>query len=337
MTTVDLEPGVYVVAVSGGVDSMSLLHMLVTGENAKPEGGRLHQNHFPLLGKQSPPLPLLPKARAIKLNTPKKTVFIVAHFDHGIRDDSHKDRQLVQTTAAKYHLPFVYNTGGLGAKASEAAARKARYNFLKAVQRATGAKAIITAHHQGDVIDTSIINLLRGTGRRGLSSLKSSQGIYRPLLNYNKQELYDHAKRHDLEWREDLSNQDQKYLRNYVRAKVSSEFRPSQRDRWLKLVARVQQINNLIDIELNDILEQLSLSSSNHLDRRKFISLPHLISKELLHAWLDTNQVPAIDRRTIERLVVAAKTLPSGKRFELSGGWRLLTGKNELALEHVDC
>ena len=82
-----LEPGKYVVAVSGGVDSVTLLHLL----------------------RSDPKLKL-----------------IVAHFDHGIRPESVEDRRFVAELAKQYSLPFVYATGNLGPEASEAAARKAR-------------------------------------------------------------------------------------------------------------------------------------------------------------------------------------------------------------------
>src|SRR4051794_16456164 len=125
-------PGKYVVAVSGGVDSVGLLDLL----------------------RMDP---------GVKLT--------VSHFDHGIRDDSHLDRAHVQALARRYQLPFVYDKGALGPGASEAEARTARYQFLDNVKTKTGAHAIVTAHHQDDVLETAIINLLRGTGRKGLSSL----------------------------------------------------------------------------------------------------------------------------------------------------------------------
>src|SRR4051812_28994279 len=99
--------GRYVVAVSGGVDSMVLLDLLA----------------------RQPDLQLT-----------------VAHLDHGIREDSIKDRQLVQQVAQTHGLPFVYNRVELGAGTSEAAARQARYEFLHQVRRNSLAQAIITAH-----------------------------------------------------------------------------------------------------------------------------------------------------------------------------------------------
>src|SRR5437764_343012 len=128
------KPGKYVVAVSGGVDSVALLDMLARSDDLK---------------------------------------LVVAHFDHGIRKDSAKDRKFVEDLAKNYDLPFVYEEGHLGSGTSEAVARGARYDFLHRVKKSHGAQAIITAHHQDDVLETAIINLLRGTGRKGLTSLTS--------------------------------------------------------------------------------------------------------------------------------------------------------------------
>jgi tRNA(Ile)-lysidine synthetase-like protein len=158
---IQVEPGKYVVAVSGGVDSVVLLDLL-----------RMYPGVH----------------------------VVVAHFDHGIRDDSHLDRAHVQTLAQRYQLPFVYDKGRLGPGASEADARTARYDFLRKAQVASSADAIITAHHQDDVLETAIINLLRGTGRKGLSSLTSGEGIIRPLLEVPKSEIIDYAKRHRLQY-----------------------------------------------------------------------------------------------------------------------------------------
>src|SRR6476469_10942255 len=164
---IEIPGGKYVVAVSGGVDSVVLLDLL-----------RLYPG--------------------VKVT--------VAHFDHGIREDSHLDRAYVAELAKRYRLPFVYDKGQLGPDASEAEARRARYDFLSKVQQKTGSDALVTAHHENDVLETAIINLLRGTGRKGLSSLTNGEGIIRPLLDVPKSEIIDYAKRHGLQWREDSTN-----------------------------------------------------------------------------------------------------------------------------------
>ena len=151
------EPGKYVVAVSGGVDSVALLHLLLEANDERRT----------MNDEDSPSSVLRPPFR-----------FVVAHFDHGIRKDSAEDRKLVQAMAQKIRgLPFVYDEGRLGPRASEATARLARYTFLRRVLQASGARAIVTAHHQDDLLETAIINLLRGTGRKGLTALGSRSDI----------------------------------------------------------------------------------------------------------------------------------------------------------------
>lgn len=123
----------YVVAVSGGVDSVVLLDML-----ARTQTGNV----------------------------------TVAHFDHGIRPGSANDALFVERLAARYRLPFVTRREELGADASEELARNRRYAFLRQeAKRCSG--VIVTAHHADDVVETIAINLSRGTGWRGLAVLNS--------------------------------------------------------------------------------------------------------------------------------------------------------------------
>ena len=127
----------YVVAVSGGIDSVVLLDMLAA-EN--------------------------------------KHDIMVAHFDHGIRPDSADDARFVEGISRQYGFPFVSRREELGAAASEETARNRRYVFLKDIARAHNA-CIVTAHHGDDVVETIAINLLRGTGWRGAAVLDSAHII----------------------------------------------------------------------------------------------------------------------------------------------------------------
>lgn len=119
----------YVVAVSGGVDSVVLLHTLLAHHSRD---------------------------------------IVVAHVDHGIRADSDEDAQFVRSLAERYGVPFEMTRLALGRDASEDQARRERYKFLRAVARRHGG-VIVTAHHADDVVETIAINLQRGTGWRGLA------------------------------------------------------------------------------------------------------------------------------------------------------------------------
>jgi tRNA(Ile)-lysidine synthase len=289
---IELQSGKYVVAVSGGVDSMVLLDLL----------------------RQKPGLEL-----------------VVAHFDHGIRPDSAMDRLFVEATAKSYGLPYGFSEGKLGADASEATARQARYAFLRRLKEEHRADAIITAHHQDDMLETAVINLLRGTGRKGLSSLRSNDEVKRPLLHIPKQELRRYAKAHKLAWREDSTNLDESYLRNYVRHRLLPRLNEVDKRRFLAIINQAAQTNEQLDDELAKLLPP-----AEKLPRKDIIALSHTEACELMATWLRGNGIRGFDRMTLERLVVTAKTAGPGKRVDVINRSVMHVSRKDLALEHIE-
>lgn len=235
-----------------------------------------------------------------------KLKLIVAHFNHGIRTDSNQDEKLVKAMAKKYDLAFEVKQAKLGPSTSEAKARMARYQFLERVQLKYHAKAIITAHHQDDLIETAFINLSRGTGRRGLSSLASNRKVIRPLLHYPKNQLIAYAKDHNLTWREDKTNYDYKYLRNLIRANLATKMTASDKKKMLDNIDKVAVINNSINIEIAKLSRILIIN--NQLNRYKFIELPTEVADEMLLYWLKANKIKELNRPSIKRLSMAIKT-----------------------------
>ena len=268
--------GTYVVAVSGGVDSMVLLDVL----------------------RQRPGLKL-----------------VVAHYDHGMRLGSAADRQLVQDVSHRHGLQFVHEAGHLGTGTSEAKARVARYRFLRSVQAASGARAIITAHHQDDVLETAIMNLLRGSGRRGLTSLKSQADLLRPLLPYSKEQLRDYARAHHLEWHEDPTNADTAYQRNYVRLNILPKFSDGQRAQLLILLEQAAERNDELETHLTSLLH--TQPALDTLKRAWFIRLPHAVAQEVVHTWLRRHGVRDVTRKMVERLVVKMKTARASQQIDV--------------------
>jgi tRNA(Ile)-lysidine synthase TilS/MesJ len=201
---------------------------------------------------------------------------------------------------------------------------------LHRVKQDSGASAIITAHHQDDAFETAILNLLRGTGRLGLSSLRSSPDIIRPLLGVRKADLSAYAQAKQLMWREDSTNSDDKYARNYVRLSITPRFSSSDWLQFQTLLERAKELNDTIDELLGATVQQYTRNTG--LDRRWFMSLPHVVAKEVLIAWLRTAGVQLQDRQRVEQLVVLAKTLAHGKLVDVDAGFQLRITARNLAL-----
>lgn len=256
---------------------------------------------------------------------------VVAHYDHGIRADSVVDRQLVEQTAKGYGLPFFTESGNLGQGASEATARKARYDFLHRVKTRVQAQAIITAHHQDDLVETAIINLLRGTGRKGLSSMQSGDEVIRPLLKVPKAELYDYARKHPkITWHTDSTNASDAYLRNYIRNHLLQGLDGNQRRLLLAYIEKANQTNPVIDsLLLHDIAAH---SKEGALNRSWFIMQPYDVSREIMAAWLRAHDIREFDKRTIERLAVQAKVAFPGKKVDINAGYWLEVAKTSLRI-----
>lgn len=288
----------YVIAVSGGIDSVVLLHMAYT-----------HNQLF---------------IQAIDHDLNNDYQIIVAHFDHGIRKNSRRDREFVQALARHYKLIFEYAEGNLGSAASEAVARKARYDFLQRVKTKHQAQAIMTAHHQDDVLETAIINVLRGTKYKGLSSLKSTKTIIRPLLEIPKTELITFAQRHNLKWREDPSNIDTSHLRNYVRRElmpVLDKRDPSWRDSFLIIIHQAKSLHEQIHSHLSLVMSDHvhKVDKSKRIDRHWFTMLPNQIALEVFAKILSQLIPPlTVDKILMRKAVMFCKTAQSGKKLSLN-------------------
>ena len=261
-----------VVAVSGGVDSVVLLDVLA------------------------------------KTN---KYQLVVAHVNHGIRDDSKEDERLVHGLAGKYELPFELTRLNLPKNASEELARKKRYRWLEEVRVSHGAASIVTAHHQDDVLETMMINILRGTGWRGLVSLRSVSSRVRPLLDMSKAEIVAYALQSRLQWYEDSTNETLDYLRNRVRHMVVPRLTSEQRQRFIGLYKDQLKLRDDIEIETSDILA--NNVKDGRLKRHVIIMSDDSVSLELLRAWLGE----PLERLRLYSLLRFAKTARPGDKWSL--------------------
>jgi len=181
------------VAVSGGVDSVVLLHL----------------------------------CHAIGLN------FGVAHCNFHLREgDSDLDQTFVSELCHQLNIPFFtkeFDTKKYAAEQKvsiQVAARELRYQWFEALLKKKGYSYLLTAHHLDDSMETFFINLSRGTGIEGLLGIpEKTTYVRRPLLVFTREEIEDYATTHQLTWREDYTNAQTKYLRNKIRKNILPVFK----------------------------------------------------------------------------------------------------------------
>lgn len=303
-----LEPGEsVVVAVSGGADSVVLLHCL------------------------------------LRLRAQYSLTLHVAHFDHGLRETSRQDALFVEELAASWGLSATTETwtGGAGQGRSVAAeARRARYRFLDELASQVGATKIALGHHRDDQAETVLLHLLRGSGLRGLRGmLPLREGrLVRPLLGVGREDIEAYAKVHKLSFSEDPSNRDLRYLRNRIRWQLlpllQREYNPSIARTLARMAAHVaedegyldegagQTFNALVDFQGTRICMSLgALRGLAPAIRRRI--LERAIWSVAPGAYLTTAHLEAVERLTTPG-GPSAVTLPRNLRAWRSGGFLYL-------------
>lgn len=237
----------------------------------------------------------------------------VAHFDHGIRSDSAADARFVEVLAQRYGVEFVAKREELGEHASEDMARQRRYTFLRSEAKKRGAQ-LVTAHHADDIVETIAINLMRGTGWRGLAVLDAPD-VMRPLAPMSKREIREYALEHRLEWVEDGTNASDVYLRNRVRRVVTPLLPPAQKESLLALWRRQLQLKAVIRDEA------AVFTQSQNLSRYFFTTIDSASACEILRAvTAGVGEKSRLTRPQLERALLAVKTARPGATYEAGEG-----------------
>lgn len=188
-----------VVAVSGGVDSIVLLHYLASRAD-------------------------------LRLS------LVVAHLNHSLRgEESDRDEQFVADLALQYGLRCERRREDIASQGGslEEAGREARYRFFAEVARNVGADSVAVGHHLDDQAETVLLRLLRGSGTTGLRGMthRSADGMYiRPLLDVTRAEIEAYAASRNLPFHTDSSNSDVSFLRNRIRLQLLptlTEYNPA--------------------------------------------------------------------------------------------------------------
>jgi tRNA(Ile)-lysidine synthase len=274
-------------AVSGGPDSMALLH----------------------------------GAAALVRSGARRWSLAVAHLDHGLRSGSDADARFVAESAASLGLPCETGRADVAAlarsdgKSLEEAGREARYRFLEGAAPAD--VLIATAHTLDDAVETVLLNLLRGAGLAGVSGIPEQRGrIVRPLLAERRSRLRELLAAADLAFRDDPTNADLAFDRNRVRARLVpllEELRPG-------AVERIARFSRLA-AEDDALLDELALAE---LERRRSADgtiawgepPPRPLGRRALRLAIGE---PAPSAERIDALLDAAEGQRGGLRIELGG------------------
>lgn len=213
----------YLVAVSGGVDSMALLDMV---HRAGLDAVAVHVNYH-LRGADSDADAALVQSYCDTRKIPCRV--------HDIELNRHRRGSGIQTRA-----------------------RQERYAWFEELRTAEDLDFILTAHHADDRLETFFINMLRGGGVRGLKSIPARRDhILRPLLDFSKAELIEYARHNEVVWREDETNRDDDYLRNRIRHHVIpplSDLGPRAVDNLLKSVDHIAEANGYFEREADKFI-----------------------------------------------------------------------------------
>ena len=233
----------YLLAVSGGIDSMAMAHLFANSEYKSA----------------------------------------IAHCNFSLRGaESDGDEEFVRNFADKNGLPFFsirFDTEEYAAAnrlSIQLAARELRYRWFEQIRAENGFDKIALAHNSDDSLETFFINLLRGAGLNGLTGISSlTDVLVRPLIDFSRKDIEAYTAANRVQFREDSSNSSHKYLRNKIRhlaLPLLDETSPSFRKQAAKTIARLTEANEFMKTEIEQFLSANSFLKNSDL----YISLASL-------------------------------------------------------------
>ena len=273
----DFPPGrPYLIGVSGGRDSVALLHSLVD------------------LGYKN---------------------LIICHLDHQLRGrSSAADARFVEKLAARYDVDLAVESANVRALAKklsiETAAREARYSFFAKVAKRRKCRTIFLAHHADDLVETFLINLFRGAGSTGLSGMREvttrrvddvDLTIVRPLLGVWRSDIDKYVRKRRLKFREDASNKNLAPLRNRVRRRIVPYLektlgRNIRQSIWRTATIMAEE-ENFFETLLPEKLSDLTALAVEPLRKMSLA-----VQRRMLHKWLRAADVADIGFDLVERV-----------------------------------
>ena len=269
-----------VVAVSGGVDSMVMLDLMC--------------QKYP------------------------RNELLVAHFNHNARPSAQADFEFVRNFCARERLKFASKTMFCDSSPGlpEERARKNRYNFLFSL----GGESVYVAHHLDDLVESIAINLIRGTGWRGLAVM-NRPGLRRPLIDgefdgkiYDQCDVLCYAASHSITFRQDPTNTEVTYLRNRLRPRVMALPRET-KEKLLDLRNRTCEITGIVQGEIKKLVPE-----SAAIPRQLFCDLPDEVALEALRYITEVRYHIPCTRPQLQDFLTAVRKYHPGKQFNLPGG-----------------
>jgi tRNA(Ile)-lysidine synthase len=293
------------VAVSGGCDSVSLLHLLRFA--ADDAGLRV----------------------------------TAAHFDHAMRPGSDKDAAWVRGLCGAWRVPLVAERAQAALRTEEEA-RDARYAFLRRAQAQAGADFLATAHHADDQAETVLFRVLRGTGLAGLAGIppRDGTGLIRPLLPFSRAQIVRYARAAGLAWREDPSNAVGDFARNRIRHRllpwIERGVAPGARRSLVRLAELAREEEAAWDAVLAPIAAEVVREEEGALVlvRERLAAYDWRIAARVLRAALRRVGTPP-DRAGTRLALEFISHAPSGRELTLSGGVRITTEFGMARLERA--
>jgi tRNA(Ile)-lysidine synthase len=289
----------FFIAVSGGIDSMVLVHLF---QHFRFEFGLLHCN-FKLRG-----------------------------------DESDADMRFIHDYAEANNLQLkigFFETEKIAKEMKvsiQVAARELRYQWFYEQMVENNVDYVATAHHLDDCLETFLINLSRGTGLEGLTGIPiQNDKIFRPLLPFSREEIEDYATKHNIKWREDSSNASDKYQRNKIRhliVPVLKEINPTFLDSFQKTLNNLKEAQSIVNDGEYIIYKEVVKENENGtllFDLKKLLQLPNY--NAYLYQWLKQFEFKAWN--DITNLVHAQ----SGKQV-FSENYVLLKNRDTLILSN---
>lgn len=288
-------------AVSGGIDSMVLLHLF---EKSEFNYGVVHCN-FRLRGA-----------------------------------DSDEDEAFVREQVLNHGVPFFFRPfdteeyARLNGISVEMAARELRYNYFEEIRSENGYDYIATAHHQDDLMETFFLNLSRKTGIKGLTGIKEKAGhVIRPLLFIGRKEIEDYARFNFIEYREDYTNNEVIYQRNFIRHRILplfSELNPSFKNSLPETIQHLREAEDVYSLCIKEAREKVVTTRENEMAVSIDALLRSPFSKTLLFEILSEYN---FNPQVIDQILQGLKSV-SGKQY-YSKTHRLVKDREHLFLTRL--